>query len=157
MSIFDKWNKNMDIDNLKSDLKEARENSGGNYEEVPVGTYEVKIDNMEIKECKSEKHVDEPMLCVQFRILAGDYKNSCIFKNQLLSKKWQRDKELVFLASLEAVDESEILFEEWNQFNKLIEKITEEANANFEYLLEYGQNKKGYSTFTIKEVYDVEG
>lgn len=156
MSIFDKWDKNMDVEGLKADLKEAEENNG-NYDEIPVGTYEVKIDNMEIKECKSEKHAGEPMLCVQFRILAGDYKNSCIFMNQLLSMGFMLSNAKKFLASLEAVDQQEVTFESWKQFGGLVEKITEEANANFEYLLEYGQNKKGYSTFTIKEVYEVEG
>lgn len=155
MSIFDKWDKNMDVEGLKADMKEAEEN-GGNYEEVPVGTYEVKIDNVELKECKSEKHAGEPMLCVQFRILAGDFKNSCIFMNQLLSMGFMLSIAKKFLASLEAVDPQEVTFESWKQFGKLIEKIGEEANANFEYLLEYGQTRKGFPTYTIKEVYDAE-
>lgn len=157
MSIFDKWDKNMDVEGLKTDLTQAQENGGGNYEEVPVGSYEVKIDNVELKECKSEKHAGEPMLCVQFRILAGDYKKSCLFMNQLLSEKWQIDNSILFLASLEAVDQKELFFESWKQFGKLIEKIGEEANANYEYLLDYGKTRKGFPTYTIKEVYDVEG
>lgn len=157
MSIFDKWNDNMDGENLRIDLNQARENSSGNYEEIPVGTYEIKIDNIELKDCKSEKNAGEKLLSAQFRILAGDYKNSCIFMNQLLAERWQLENALLFLASLEAVDESEIYVENEKQFTKLIEKIAEEANANFEYLLEYGKTRKGFPTYTIKEVFDVEG
>ena len=156
MSIFDKWNNNMDGESLKIDLKQARENSGGDYEEVPAGTYEVKIDNIELKNCKSEKNAGEKLLCTQFRILEGNYKKSCIFMNQLLLENWQIEKALLSLASLEAVNESEIYAENEKQFTKLIEKIAEEANANHEYLLDYGKTRKGFPTCTIKEVYDVE-
>ena len=52
MSIFDKWDKNVDTEGLQKDIAEAEANGGqGDYREVPVGTYEVKIDKMEIKEC----------------------------------------------------------------------------------------------------------
>ena len=74
MSIFDKWDKNVDTEGLQKDIAEAEANGGqGDYREVPVGTYEVKIDKMEIKECGSEKHAGEPMFTVQFRILEGDF------------------------------------------------------------------------------------
>lgn len=157
MSVYDKWNKNMDIEGLKADIAEADNNSGGDYAEIPVGTYEVKIDNMEIKDCKSEKHAGEALFSVQFRILEGQYKNSCIFMNQLLSFGWAISKVKDFIRSLEVVDDNEVVFEEWNQFGNLIERATEIANANFEYLLEYGKNNKGYNTFKIKEVYEIEG
>lgn len=90
MSIFDKWDKNVDTEGLQKDIAEAEANGGqGDYREVPVGTYEVKIDKMEIKECGSEKHAGEPMFTVQFRILEGDFENSCLFMNQLITEGWQ--------------------------------------------------------------------
>ena len=47
MSIFDKWDKNVDTEGLQKDIAEAEANGGqGDYREVPVGTYEVKIDKM---------------------------------------------------------------------------------------------------------------
>lgn len=44
MSIFDKWDKNVDTEGLQKDIAEAEANGGqGDYREVPVGTYEVKF------------------------------------------------------------------------------------------------------------------
>ena len=78
MSIFDKWNKNIDVEGLKKDVAEAEANGGsGDYKEVPVGKYEVKIDKMELKESSK----GDPMFFCQFRILQGDIKNSCLFMN----------------------------------------------------------------------------
>ena len=89
MSIFDKWDKNVDTEGLQKDIAEAEANGGqGDYREVPVGTYEVKIDKMEIKECGSEKHAGEPMFTVQFRILEGDFENSCLFMNDRMIQVW---------------------------------------------------------------------
>lgn len=43
MSIFDKWDKNVDTEGLQKDIAEAEANGGqGDYREVPVGTYEVR-------------------------------------------------------------------------------------------------------------------
>ena len=40
MSIFDKWDKNVDTEGLQKDIAEAEANGGqGDYREVPVGTY----------------------------------------------------------------------------------------------------------------------
>lgn len=56
MSIFDKWDKNVDTEGLQKDIAEAEANGGqGDYREVPVGTYEVKIDKTFTKEIK--KHL----------------------------------------------------------------------------------------------------
>lgn len=105
MSIFDKWDKNVDTEGLQKDIAEAEANGGqGDYREVPVGTYEVKIDKMEIKECGSEKHAGEPMFTVQFRILEGDFENSCLFMNQLITEGWQIGQVNKFLRSLDVND-----------------------------------------------------
>ena len=51
-SIFDKWNKSFDVEGLKKDIEEADkgQQNGGDYREVPVGTYECKIEKLELKE-----------------------------------------------------------------------------------------------------------
>ena len=63
---FSKFNKAVDLEALKHDIQEAEENGGsGDYKDVPTGTYEVKIEKMEIKESKK----GDPMLSVWFKIL----------------------------------------------------------------------------------------
>lgn len=153
MSVFEKWDKNIDTEGLQKDIQEAEHNGGsGNYEEVPVGNYEVKIEKMEIKECGSAKHAGEPMFTVQFRILEGNFKNSCLFMNQLITEGWQIGTVNKFLRSLESLD---VEFKNYNQYNNLIMDIMEDIDGSCEYLLNYGETKKGFKTFKIEEVYDV--
>lgn len=154
MSIFDKWDKNVDTEGLQKDIAEAEANGGqGDYREVPVGTYEVKIDKMEIKECGSEKYAGEPMFTVQFRILEGDFENSCLFMNQLITEGWQIGQVNKFLRSLDVNDTVE--FKTYGQYNDMIMDMMESIDGSLEFLLEYGKNKKGYNTFKIKDVYEV--
>ena len=137
MSIFDKWDKNVDTEGLQKDIAEAEANGGqGDYREVPVGTYEVKIDKMEIKECGSEKHAGDP-----------------IFMNQLITEGWQIGQVNKFLRSLDVNDTVE--FKTYGQYNDMIMDMMESIDGSLEFLLEYGKNKKGYNTFKIKDVYEV--
>ena len=87
MNIFDKWDKNMDVEGLQHDVEEAENNgnTGNSYKEVPEGKYEVRVENIEIKECKSDKNNGAPMISVTFRIINGNYKNQCLFYNQLIT------------------------------------------------------------------------
>ena len=150
MSIFDKWNQNIDTKGLAKDTKEAEVNGGaGNYKEVPVGKYECKIEKMELKESKN----GDPMFFCQFRIIAGDFKNSCLFMNQLITEGWQIGQVNKFLRSLDVNDTVE--FKTYGQYNDMIMDMMESIDGNLEFLLEYGKNKKGYNTFKIKEVYEV--
>ena len=43
MEIWEKFDKKIDTKGLKDDIKQARENGGGDYKEVPYGTYEVNV------------------------------------------------------------------------------------------------------------------
>ena len=154
MSIFDKWDKNIDTEGLKKDIADAEANGGTTeYREVPVGQYEVKIDKMEIRECGSERHAGEPMFCVQFRILQGDFENSCLFMNQLITEGWQIGNVNKFLRSLET--DIDVEFKTYGQYNDLIMDIMEAVDGNLEFLLDYGKNKKGFNTYQIKDVYEV--
>lgn len=153
MSIFDKWDEQIDNEKIKRDIADAEKgNRNNNYREVPKGTYEVKIDKMEIVECASAKHSGEPMFKVQFRILKGDFKNSCVFMSQLISEGWQIGIVNDFLRTLDCND---VEFEGYNQYNNLIMDMMEEIDGHLEFLLDYGANNKGFNTFKIKEVYEV--
>jgi len=152
MSIFDKWNKQIDGEALKQDVKEAAEN-GGSYEEVPFGTYEVKVEKIELKECGSEKHKGEPMIAIWFKILNGQYKNSMIFMNQLLTQGFQIHIVNELLRSMDTGIDVEFdgNYEHYN--NTILDVF--EATGNLEFVLKYSESKKGYPVFKIEEVFEV--
>ncbi len=150
MSIFDKWNKAVDTEGLAKDAKEAEQNGGsGDYPEVPVGQYEVKIEKMEIK--ASSK--GDPMFSAMFRILAGDHENQCLFMNQVITQGFQIGIVNKFLRSLEVVDEVEFI--DYEQYNNIVMDIMEQVDGQLEFLLDYKKSKKDFPIYTIKEVYEV--
>lgn len=150
MSVFDKWNKAIDVEGLAKDTKEVEQNGGtGDYAEVPVGTYEVKIEKMELKESSK----GDPMFSAWFRILSGDYSNQLLFMNAVITQGFQIGNVNRFLRSLEAVDEVE--FKDYAQYNDLIMDIMEEIeSAGLEFLIEYKKNKKDFPIYTVKEVFE---
>lgn len=147
MSIFDKWNSSIDTEGLAKDVEEAAKNGGGNYEEVPTGKYEVKIDKMELKE--SKKH--DPMVTVWFKILEGEHKGGMIFMNQVITQGFQIHIVNEFLRSLQT--DIEVEFHDYSQYNDLIMDINE-AIDGLEFALDYGQTKKGFPTFKITDVFE---
>lgn len=150
-TIFDKWNKNIDVAGLQKDIAEAdQQNGSGDYKEVPDGTYEVKIEKIELK--ASSK--GDPMVSMWFRILSGDYKNSMIFMNQVITQGFQISQLNRFLKSLQAVDDDQIEFKDYSQYNDLLMDIFEEVDGTLEFLLNYGTNKKGFHTYKIEDVYE---
>ena len=63
-NIFDKWNSNIDLKGLQEDVKKAQEDKR-EYEEIPHGEYEVKLDKLELKATKK----GDPMVSAWFTIL----------------------------------------------------------------------------------------
>lgn len=62
---YSKFDKQVDVEGLKKDVKEAQENGGsGDYKEVPFGDYEVSVDKMELSESKK----GDPMVSIWFKI-----------------------------------------------------------------------------------------
>ena len=84
MSIFDEFDANFDTAGLAKDAAEAAKN-GNTRREVPHGTYEVEINKLELG--KSKK--GDPMFSCWFKILAGEYKGSLIFMNQIVTQGFQ--------------------------------------------------------------------
>lgn len=156
--IFAKFNKLVDGKALAEGVKEIQENGGSStgdveYKEVPHGDYEVKIEKMEIKACKSEANKGLPMFSVQFRILDGEYKKSCIFMNKLLTSEYPIHIVNEFLRSLDSGIDVEFNGD-FGNYNNLILDIHEEITTHkLEYLVAYDEDK-GYDTFEILEVYE---
>ncbi|MGL5153106.1 MAG: DUF669 domain-containing protein [Clostridium sp.] len=146
--IWDEFDEKIDVEGLANDAKEAAENGGGNFKEVPVGKYEVEVNKMELKKSQSGK----PMLSIWFKILAGEYKGSIIFYNQVMDQGFGIHNANEMLRSLES--EVEVEFKSFKQYNSMLLDILEDIVGNLEYILVYGQNSKGYSTHEIEEVFE---
>lgn len=148
---FSKFDKAMDLEGLKKDVAEAKENGGtGEYKEVPVGKYEVKVEKMELTESKK----GDPMVSIWFKILAGEYKNSILFFNQIITKGFQIHIVNELLRSMDT--EMAIDFESYSQYAQLLMDVHECVDGQLEFVLDYGENKQGFKTFKIEEVYEVE-
>lgn len=148
---FDKFDKAMDLEGLKKDTKEAEENGGsGNYKKVPLGNYEVKVEKMELVESKK----GDPMVSIWFKILTGEYKGSLIFFNQVITQGFQIHIVNELLRSMETGLEG-IEFESYKQYGQMLMDIHETIEGNLEFGLEYGE-KKGFKTFKITDVFEVE-
>lgn len=146
---FSKFDEQFDLEGLKNDIKDAEENGGGNFKEVPLGNYEVAITKLELSE--SKKH--DPMVKVWFKILEGEYKNSLIFMNQVVTQGFQIHIVDEFLRSLET--DVNIEFTSYAQYAQMLMDVFEAVNGNYEYGLKYGENK-GFNTFEITDVFEVE-
>ena len=157
MDIFEQWDKNTDIEGLMQDVESYEQNggSGGDYEEVPHGNYEVAVEQMEVKASKSS---GKPMLSIWFRIVSGNFERSVIFYNQVIEHDWQISnvKKLMKTMVSECKNAPEIKFEGYAKFNKLVLDIFEMVADNYEYELEYKAGKKGFSNYKIKEVFPLE-
>ncbi len=146
---FKKFDKEFDAEGIKKELKEIEKN-GVTFKEVPLGTYEVKITKLELSVSKTNK----PMVRGQFKVLEGEYKGSNIFMNQLVDEGFKVDIMNKFLKQLEVFDDEDIYFENFSSYEELILDIMEEIDTQkYEYLLEYGEDNKGFKTYKIKEKY----
>lgn len=148
-NIWEKFDKAIDVEGLQKDVQEAAEN-GANFREVPHGEYEVKIEKLELVESKA----GDPMVTVWFKVLTGDYKGSMIFMNQVITKGFQIHIMNEFLRSLDSGYDVE--FRSYSQYGQLLMDIHEAIDGQFEYGLKYGEGKKGFNTYEIVDVYEVE-
>lgn len=155
-NLFAKWDSNFDTKGLQEDIQKAAENGGGDYKEVPHGTYEVAVEKMELKATKTK---GEPMVSIWFKIVSsGEYKGSMIFCNQVITQGFQIHivNELLRSMIAECDDAPTIEFKTFAQYSELLMDVHEAIAEQFEFSLEYGKTKKGYDTFKITEVFALE-
>ena len=143
---FSKFDKKVDLEGLKKDIEDS---SNNDFKEVPLGNYEVAITKLEL----GESSKGDQMVKVWFKILEGEYKGSLIFMNQVVTKGFQIHIVDEFLRSLDT--DIDIAFESYSQYADLLADVYEAIEGNFEYGLKYGENK-GFSTFEITDVFEVE-
>lgn len=159
MNIFDKYAKNINQDELVASQKEINDNAkggSGDYEEVPVGDYEVRVDKLE---CKLSSK-GNPMVSIWFKVLKGKFQNSIIFYNGVFKDDWMRHRVVKMISALlgDNSHEAEINLilksGDVDYINQFCMDVHEQIDGQFEYLLAYGM-KKGYNTYSIEAVYEL--
>lgn len=147
MDMFEKWNNNVDLAGLQKDVKDAQDNNK-EFEKVPHGEYEVKLDKLELKATKK----GDPMVSAWFTILEGKYKKSKLFMNQVVTQGFQIHIVNELLRSMGT--DLAIDFVDYKQYAELLLDVAEECDSNnLEFALKYEDNK-GYDKFTITEVFE---
>jgi hypothetical protein len=139
-----------DLSGLKTDIESAATKSG-DFVEVPHGDYEVKISKIELGEVTNETSANYgmPKVSVWFTILAGEFKNQKIFMTQLVHKGFGIHKMNEFLTSLESG--VPVLFENYVQYDNLLNEIFNAIDGTAEYQLSYIPNAKNpkFSEYVI--------
>ncbi len=157
-----KFNNVYDVNALAESLNEIKQNSGnGDYPEVPVGKYEVKVEKVELGSTKD----GVPMGKIQFRINDGDYKKQCLFYNQVLVGKDKNTGQLSafgihkfneFLRSLDPINEQglelPIEFKDFDQYEQLLLDVAE-CVESLVYEIQYGKNND-FPTFKILNIFE---
>ena len=156
MYIYEKYAKNIDAEALAASQKEISENATGDYPEVPVGKYEVKLDRAE---CKISKTSGNLMVSMGFKILKGEYKNQLIWYNGTFGKDFPRHNTAKFLSDIlddgDRTAEINLILKTNHKetINDFVLDIHEAVDGKLEYELDYG--KKGdFNTYAITDVYD---
>lgn len=153
---FSKFDKMVDIDGLKKDIASAAANSGdGDFKDVPHGNYEVAIDKLELTETKK---TGKPMVSCWMKIVSdGEFKGQRIFMNQVITQGFQVHIMNSFLRSLLpdgcGID---VEFTSYAEYADLLLDIAEFVDGKFEYGLEYGENNKGFDTFKITDIFELD-
>lgn len=160
MSIFDKFDKQVNIKDIEEQKKQAAENA---YEDVPAGNYIAKIENMELGLTKADKR---PMFKVQMRLIGGEgeteqqflakYKKNkpCVFMNKVI---FGTKNDGAMIASVEGFlnkigFEEPVVFAGYADFEQTILDCAEECE-NLEFAIEY--QPEAFNSISIKEVYSV--
>lgn len=155
--MFDKWNKQMDVEGIRNDLADIEANKT-EYKEVPCDTYEVEITKLFLNESKKS---GLPMMNVWFKIKEGEFKGQMLFMNQLLMNQSGKMFGLhianEFLRSLKT--SLPVTWVDWVAYSELLEDIKDELEQRkMTFQLKYAVNKKNpeFKTFTIEDVFDNE-
>lgn len=152
VNIWEKFDKEIDLQGLKQDVEEAGKKSG-QFEELPLGDYEVALSSMELKETKETK---KPMITSTFEVIAGDKSGRLIFVNQVIETGVQISIGMNFLNSLTPDEENTLEFDGYAKLFEDLKPYEEHVKNNFEYVINVDKNKKDYNVYKIKEIFELE-
>ena len=142
---FEEFDKILDTETMNK-IAELEKTGGvsGDFEEVPDGKYEVAPEKFEMKVSK----IGNPMLTVWFRIVAGTFNKQMIFANFVMNQPFGIYKSKEFVKSLGELGVN-VTFESFRQWNDEVVEPISEAVQGLGYVMEYGEDKKGYKTYKI--------
>lgn len=161
MSIFDKFDKEVDLKKIEEQKKEAAEQ--GNFENVPAGKYIAKMENMELGATKKD---GRPMFKVRMRLVEGcgdaeeeflskyKKKKPCIFMNRVI---FGTKNDGSMIASVETFLnrlglDTTFVFAGYGDFaNQIADAM--EACESLEFEVEYDDSK--FNSISITDVFDV--
>ena len=138
------WGKNININELLADM----ETVNTDFDEIQTGKYEVKLISITPMTSKN----NHPMLEFKFKIIVGDFKNRYFWQYKTLHKGVCIHFANEFLKELFPYDE--IKFEDFDQYERLVEKLNNKINK-YEYVVSYENNGKDFANVIIEEVFEV--
>lgn len=161
MSMFDKFDKEIDMKKIEEQKKEAAKN-GGDYEDVPAGKYITRIENMELGTTKKD---GRPMFKVQMRLVEGcgaieekylakyPRKKPCIFMNRVI---YGTKNDGSMIASVETFLNKlglnrTFVFTSYSDFaNEILDAAEQCENLEFE--VEYDEGR--FNSISVTDVFD---
>lgn len=146
--IWDEFDEKIDTEGLAKDAQEAAENGGGNFKEIPLGTYEVEVNKLQLVKSKAGK----PMLNIWFKILTGENKGGIIFYNQVMDQGFGIHNANEMLRSLDSGVDVE--FVSFKKYHAMLLDVLEAIDGNLEYALKLDKNSKDYNTYEIVDVFE---
>lgn len=153
MADFSKFDKQIDLAQLRKEAEEIKKNGGtGEYPEIEEGIYRGKFEKLEVGTTKDGK----PMLRAMFRITEGQHKKHCLFMNRVLYGT-KNDANMIASAEgwLETLEPSEdvgdVIFRGYSEFADLVMDIAEDI-SELEYDVNYDPD--AFNSITIEEVYE---
>ena len=154
---FSKFDKEINVDQLKKDVAEAQKNSATAYKEVIAGVYTCTIDKLELGETKDGR----PMLKAQFRIVGDEDGNKCEFTKHCLFMNrviygTRNDANMIastvgWLKSLEPSEDIVVEFTGYQQFADLIMDIAEDTQ-DLQYIVDYDPDE--FNNISISAVFE---
>ena len=152
-NIWEQFDNNTDLAAFEEGVKNA-ENQSSDFEDLPHGKYEVALDNIELKPTKKK---GDPMIVSVFKVIEGPHKNRLIWVNQVVDTPVKMNIGLNFINSMKP--DTKVSFDKTKGMAGLAESLVdagEEISKTKEFVLDFGQNKKGYDQYTIETVFELE-
>lgn len=154
---YSKFDKEVDLDGLKQDIQDAKDGkkkNNGEKVEIPLGTYDVEVTDMELGETgKDSKNPGSPKVKIEFEITAGKYEGLRIWMHQPITQGFQIHLTNQVLRGL--APDMEVEFVSYAQYGKLIDDIFKAIDGVYSYDLVYGEDKK-FKTYTIQNRYELD-
>ena len=152
-NIWEQFDNNTDLEEFEQGVKNA-ENQSGDFEDLPHGKYEVALQNIELKPTKKK---GDPMIVSVFKVIEGNHKGRLIWVNQVVDTPVKMNIGLRFINDMKP--DTKVSFDKSGGMSKLAEDLVdagEEISKTKEFVLEFGQNKKGYDQYSIETVFELE-